>query len=107
MLALAPIVQQEMVSNWTTYVNQQAPKWYQSSVNEEDSDKTIEDLIIHTVPYVHSYTGDSFVAEPVEREGFVAPIWQSYPLGIGEINPSIKELPTNYDLFEGLDGSTH
>lgn len=104
MIALAPIVQQDMVDNWTTYVNQQAPQMYQ---NSKDSNETIQDLILHTLPYVHSYTVDNTTASPVERQGPVAPIWQSYPLRKGEFNPLIQELATNFDVFYGLDGDTH
>jgi hypothetical protein len=106
MLALAPIVQQQMVNNWTTYVEQQAPVWYQSSINLEDSKKTVEDLVGSTIPYVHTYTNNSFVATPVERNGPVVPIWQSHPLKMGEISQSIEELPTNYDILEGLGRDT-
>ncbi|KAL3937629.1 MAG: hypothetical protein SGBAC_007303 [Bacillariaceae sp.] len=107
MLALAPIVQQEMVNNWTGYVEQLAPAWYQSSINHEEFNKTLEDLVIHTIPYVHTYTADGSITTPVEREGHVVPIWQSYPLKIGEISQSVEELPTNYDILAGLDGDTH
>ncbi|KAL3937632.1 MAG: hypothetical protein SGBAC_007306, partial [Bacillariaceae sp.] len=106
LLALAPIVQQELRNNWTTYAEQKAPVWYQDSIEHEDANATIEDFIIHTIPYVHNYGFDLSQPTQTDRDGPVAPIWQTYPLSRGGIVPGINALPTNYDLLEGFHSET-
>lgn len=103
LLAIAPIVQPNVANNWTAYVQQQAPAWYQASIDHEASNETLEDLLSHTIPYIHTYGVDSSRPVPADLDLPSTPIWQSYPLQKGEILSSIQKLPTNYDIRQGLD----
>ncbi|CAJ1959103.1 unnamed protein product [Cylindrotheca closterium] len=105
-LALAPVVQPDAMNDWTIYVEQEAPAWYQASIDHEGSNETVDDFVMHTIPYIHTYGADRSRATPIDPGRPSTPIWQSYPLTKGAILPAINELPTNYDILEGLHGDT-
>ncbi|KAL3937168.1 MAG: hypothetical protein SGBAC_007652 [Bacillariaceae sp.] len=106
LLSLAPVVEPDDMSNWTTYVQQMAPAWYQESIDHEGSNDTVDDFVIHTIPFVHTYDVDRSRPYPIDPDRPSTPIWQSYPLKKGGILPEMNELPTNYDVFEGQEGHT-
>eukprot|EP00526_Cylindrotheca_closterium_P004051 CAMPEP_0113631926 /NCGR_PEP_ID=MMETSP0017_2-20120614/16591_1 /TAXON_ID=2856 /ORGANISM="Cylindrotheca closterium" /LENGTH=1166 /DNA_ID=CAMNT_0000542455 /DNA_START=14 /DNA_END=3514 /DNA_ORIENTATION=+ /assembly_acc=CAM_ASM_000147 len=104
LLALAPVVKPDIMNDWDAYVVQKAPAWYQASIDYEGSNETVDDLVIHTIPYIHTYGVDMSRPTPIDPDRPATPIWQSYPLKKGAILPGIDELPTNYDILEGLQG---
>ncbi|KAL3929007.1 MAG: hypothetical protein SGBAC_012399 [Bacillariaceae sp.] len=95
----SPIVKESEKAAWSAYVSEEAPAWYQESIDNEGRNYTVPDLMTKTLPFIHFYdTANGFMPTPVARPGVVLPVWQTYPFKTDKINPL---LATNYDLLTG------
>eukprot|EP00980_Cylindrotheca_fusiformis_P012967 scaffold3236_cov66-Cylindrotheca_fusiformis.AAC.33 len=98
-VVFSPIVQPEARDAWASFVTEEAPAWYQQSIDNEGRNYTVDDLMTKTLPYIHCYDFENdFIPTAVSRSGPVLPVWQSYPLETDPVNPL---LGTNYDLLSG------
>jgi hypothetical protein len=95
----SPIVPEDEKEKWVSYVTEQAPAWYQDSIDNEGRNYTVDDLMTKTLPFIHFYDFENnFMPTPVSRPGPVLPVWQAYPFETDPVNPL---LGTNYDLLTG------
>eukprot|EP00980_Cylindrotheca_fusiformis_P027887 scaffold22563_cov128-Cylindrotheca_fusiformis.AAC.4 len=84
LIGLAPIVQENEMDQWNSYVEQQNPLWYQESIeNEGYTEFTTQELVNLTIPFVHFYdTENGFLPTPVSGPGESNPLFQQYPVGL-------------------------
>eukprot|EP00980_Cylindrotheca_fusiformis_P007038 scaffold1477_cov94-Cylindrotheca_fusiformis.AAC.2 len=84
--AFIPIVHEEDREGWGSFVMESAPVYYQESLDYAGNNKTVEELMNTTVPFVYEngfdenwmYTGPA----EIQRPGVVLPYWESYPFSI-------------------------
>jgi len=98
-ILFSPIVKETETAAWSAYVSEEAPAWYEESIDNEGRNYTVPDLMTKTLPFIHFYdAANGFMPTPVSRPGVVLPVWQTYPFKTDPINPL---LATNYDLLTG------
>ncbi|CAJ1967128.1 unnamed protein product [Cylindrotheca closterium] len=98
-ILFSPIVEESEKAAWSAYVSEEAPAWYQESIDNEERNYTVPDLMTKTLPFIHFYDpANGFMPTPVARPGAVLPVWQTYPFETDPINPLMA---TNYDLLTG------
>eukprot|EP00980_Cylindrotheca_fusiformis_P015485 scaffold4363_cov125-Cylindrotheca_fusiformis.AAC.5 len=82
-IIMCPIVNEEDREGWPSFVLEQAPVWYQESIDNEGNNRTVEELMNMTTPYLNYYKFDEnnmVTVEKVTRPGPVLANWQTYPL---------------------------
>eukprot|EP00980_Cylindrotheca_fusiformis_P031379 scaffold26280_cov137-Cylindrotheca_fusiformis.AAC.1 len=106
-LAIAPLVREEEKDKWASFVLETAPVWYQESINNEGLNYTVEDYMNLTIPYVHhySYTADGEkVSIPTIMPGPALPMWQRYPLIVGNDGPASNgNMSISYDFQDSSE----
>eukprot|EP00980_Cylindrotheca_fusiformis_P005913 scaffold1246_cov134-Cylindrotheca_fusiformis.AAC.5 len=83
LFVFCPIVHEEDREQWSSFVLESAPVYYQESLdNEGTNEYTVGDLMNLTIPYLHFYSisGNATGPEEIERPGPVLANWQQYPL---------------------------
>lgn len=97
---LAPIVEADDRANWTNYVAEAAPSWYQNSIDNEGLSATPDFLMSRTIPFVHYYDEENNTQPtPVTETKHSVPIWQTYPLATDLLSPTIGLTQTNCDIL--------
>eukprot|EP00980_Cylindrotheca_fusiformis_P009545 scaffold2090_cov103-Cylindrotheca_fusiformis.AAC.11 len=102
---LASLVREDQKENWTSFVLESAPSWYQESLDNEGNKFTVDEFMNVTVPFVHEYNfTDNFNPIPT-RTGTSLPVWYKYPLeptGTGTATTSFDffSQPSVADLFQ-------
>eukprot|EP00980_Cylindrotheca_fusiformis_P013752 scaffold3541_cov116-Cylindrotheca_fusiformis.AAC.5 len=89
-LIILPAVRDEEKDRWPSFVLEKAPLWYQESIDNEGHNATVEECMNLTIPFVHHshYTDNPENAFlPTTMPGPVMPIWQRYPLLVGNDGP--------------------
>eukprot|EP00980_Cylindrotheca_fusiformis_P011039 scaffold2535_cov126-Cylindrotheca_fusiformis.AAC.1 len=97
LLILSSLVREDLKENWTSFVLESTPGWYQNSLDNEGNMYTVDELMNLTVPFVHEYnvTGGKFIPIPTQTPGPVLPQWQRYPVEPGNTG----FLGTGFDMF--------
>eukprot|EP00980_Cylindrotheca_fusiformis_P021865 scaffold8703_cov103-Cylindrotheca_fusiformis.AAC.1 len=105
-LGMSPLIRQDQKDNWTSFVLESAPAWYQESLDNEGNKFTVDELMNVTFPFVHQYNfTDNFNPIPSQNSGPLLPYWYKYPLepsGTGTATTSYDFLaaPSVADLFQ-------
>eukprot|EP00980_Cylindrotheca_fusiformis_P024698 scaffold12306_cov109-Cylindrotheca_fusiformis.AAC.1 len=95
-LILSSLVQEDEKENWTSFILETAPGWYQQSLENEGNKYTVDDLMNITIPFVHQYDFTEGITQiPTQTPGAVLPIWHRYPLEPGNVGL----LTTSFDFF--------
>eukprot|EP00980_Cylindrotheca_fusiformis_P011572 scaffold2738_cov119-Cylindrotheca_fusiformis.AAC.8 len=102
-IVMSPVVQEEDREQWSSFVLESSPVFYQESIDNEGNKKlTVEEMMDITMPYVWYYgppNGMAATAERIERPGPVLPLWNMYPLG----DPFLGLMTLNLDMLKFLE----
>eukprot|EP00980_Cylindrotheca_fusiformis_P008509 scaffold1807_cov140-Cylindrotheca_fusiformis.AAC.1 len=90
-VAMYPIVQIDEMDEFNAFAAQAVPKWYQESVENENTDMTAEEFWSKTVPFIFNITFDS------ENNPQIVP-----PTGINESIPVLHTYPLRFDQELGI-----
>eukprot|EP00980_Cylindrotheca_fusiformis_P011136 scaffold2557_cov121-Cylindrotheca_fusiformis.AAC.19 len=83
---MASYVQEDEKEMWGSFVFEEAPGWYQDSLDNEGNRFTVDELMSRTVPFVHEYDlSNNFQPIPTRTAGPVLPIWHRSPLEPGNL----------------------
>eukprot|EP00980_Cylindrotheca_fusiformis_P029602 scaffold23587_cov122-Cylindrotheca_fusiformis.AAC.1 len=90
-VSLYPIVQIDEMDEFNAFAAQAVPKWYQESVENENTDMTAEEFWSKTIPFIFTITFDS------EKKPQLVP-----PTGINESIPVLQTYPLMFDQELGI-----
>eukprot|EP00980_Cylindrotheca_fusiformis_P023103 scaffold10116_cov127-Cylindrotheca_fusiformis.AAC.5 len=90
-VSLYPIVQIDEMDEFNAFAAQAVPKWYQESVENENTDMTAEEFWSKTIPFIFTFTFDA------ENNPQIAP-----PTGMNEAFPVLHTYPLSFDQELGI-----